>query len=248
MPPSSFSRPWRLASLAGVVLVLTGVVRTRTEGGAPATPCTDEPASCVPDARGAEEPRTTVVPAAEFCVDVGYLCAGLSERSEMRVQRWSGDRGTIVVHVPLPDFEDAATARRLQRAAVQGLRAWNNQPFPVVADLRGDRNPDFTLRWRERLQGVQLGVTLSRWSPSAGLSVESIELATRDPRRPSEGIAPDNVRLTAAHEMGHALGLPHSGAERDVMYPMNTATSMSAQDYRSVEVLYRTPDGIIVRR
>lgn len=227
---------------------MTGVMRSRTEGGAPATPCIDDPSSCVPDLTTPDPPAGTVVAAADFCLDVGYLCAGLAEQPEMRVQRWKGDRGTIVVHVPLPDFEDPATARRLQRAAVQGLRAWNNQPFPVVADLRGDRNPDFTLLWRQRLPGVQLGVTHTRWSRSAGLTVGAIELATRDPRRPSVGIAADNVRLTAAHEMGHALGLPHSAAERDVMYPMNTATSMSAQDYRSVEMLYRTPDGVIVRR
>jgi hypothetical protein len=32
------------------------------------------------------------------------------------------------------------------------------------------------------------------------------------------------------------------------MYPSNTATSMSAQDYRSVEVLYQTRDGTVVTR
>ena len=57
---------------------------------------------------------------------------------------------------------------------------------------------------------------------------------------------PAQVRLTAAHEMGHALGLPHSDSQRDVMYPTTTATSMSARDYRTIEVLYATPDGTVI--
>jgi predicted Zn-dependent protease len=56
------------------------------------------------------------------------------------------------------------------------------------------------------------------------------------------------VQLTAAHEMGHALGVPHSGSERDVMYPSNTATSLSAQDYRSMEALYDFEDGTEIVR
>jgi predicted Zn-dependent protease len=48
--------------------------------------------------------------------------------------------------------------------------------------------------------------------------------------------------------MGHALGLPHSDSPRDVMYPTNSATSLSAQDYRTMESLYRLPDGTEVVR
>jgi hypothetical protein len=32
------------------------------------------------------------------------------------------------------------------------------------------------------------------------------------------------------------------------MYPSNTATSLSAQDYRSMESLYRMPDGAEIVR
>jgi predicted Zn-dependent protease len=78
--------------------------------------------------------------------------------------------------------------------------------------------------------------------------VVSIELSTRSPFDPSRLIDPRQVRLTAAHEMGHALGLPHSDASRDVMYPTNTATSLSAQDYRTMESLYGFPDGTEIVR
>jgi predicted Zn-dependent protease len=98
------------------------------------------------------------------------------------------------------------------------------------------------------LGGTQIGVARTKWSSASGLEVVSIELTTRSPFDRNRLIDPRQIRLTAAHEMGHALGLPHSDAPRDVMYPTNTATSLSAQDYRTMESLYRMPDGTEIVR
>ncbi len=48
--------------------------------------------------------------------------------------------------------------------------------------------------------------------------------------------------------MGHALGLPHSDESGDVMYPTNTANTLSARDYRAMQVLYRLPNGVGIWR
>jgi predicted Zn-dependent protease len=193
-------------------------------------------------------PAAPVLTAAEACRNVGYLCSGLEEDERIQLHRWKDFAGTIVVHIPRPDFEDAGDATRLQQAAAAGLRAWNGQPFEIATDLRGDRSPHFEVIWRPGLSGNQIGVARTRWSPETGLQVVSIELTTRNPFAPGTVVDPAQVRLTAAHEMGHALGLPHSPNTRDVMYPSNTATAMSAQDYRTMESLYRLEDGAEIVR
>jgi predicted Zn-dependent protease len=73
--------------------------------------------------------------------------------------------------------------------------------------------------------------------------VESFVLATRNPLDHDTPMEPDQVELAAAHEMGHALGLPHSDDPDDLMYRSNTASHLSVDDYRAVEALYRLPAG-----
>lgn len=186
--------------------------------------------------------------AAEACGNVGYLCAELEIARSIRLRRWKDFSGTLVVHVPRPDFESPEDGIALQQAAAIGLRAWNRQPFEISTDTRGDRQAHFAVRWVRSLGGSQIGMARTEWSGVTGLRVISLELATRNPYDPSVLMDPRQIRLTAAHEMGHALGLPHSNAPRDVMYPTNTATSMSAQDYRTMESLYALPDGTEILR
>lgn len=237
-------------SVAALLLLGGGALAMVRRGDAPPVPA---PACATADPKCAAAPALATntgtspsVAAEDFCVNVGYLCAGLDVERSIRLRRWRDFDGTVVVHVPLPDLDDPTRARDLQRAAAQGLRAWNNQPFPILADLRGDRNPHFAVRWTAGY-GQQLGLARTEWSERGGLRVVEIELSARAPSNSPSADA-RQVRLTAAHEMGHALGLGHSDSPRDVMYPTNTATAMSAQDHRSMEVLYATADGTRISR
>ena len=268
MAAGAFSRPSPLTAVAGTLALVgvVGVFQGRTSASSSARACDDvQDPRCIAASEGAAASggeagsQATAgtggpgaagarLPAAEACRNVGYLCAALEPSGSIPVRRWKVVSGTLVVHVPRPDFESPADAIALQQAAAIGLRAWNGQPFQILADTRGDREAHFAVRWMRSLSGNQIGIARTQWSQATGLRVVAIELATRSPYGPGAVMDPRQIRLTAAHEMGHALGLPHSDAPRDVMYPSNTATSLSARDYRTMESLYALPDGAEIVR
>lgn len=249
MSSSPFRRSFSLGALVLLLLLLGGLSRLRRSATPPPGPtdgCTAGEASCAPD-QGEEvgSPGPSTIAADRVCPDAGYLCAGI-DGGPVPVRRWTGAPRTVVVHVPEPAHEDPAVALALQRAAAAGIRAWNGQPFPILVDERGTREADLRVEWAPALGGTELGRAETRWTPSDGLRVTRLVLVTRSPFRPDRPVEADQVRLTAAHEMGHALGLPHSDSPRDVMYPTNTASALTARDYRTLEALYELEDGLLI--
>ena len=182
------------------------------------------------------------------CVDVGYLCADLETSGSQRILRWPESTGRLRIRVPLPQGVSPERARDLQSAAVRGIQYWQRRPFELVIDTHpiASREPDVEISWGEGLSGSQLGLTQVRWSLEKGkvkFEVLGIALAMLSPQIPNFQLPPQQVLLTAAHEMGHALGLSHSDSERDVMYPTNTSRSLSTRDFRTIGALYRLPNG-----
>ena len=187
------------------------------------------------------------------CVDVGYLCAELEGSGSQRILRWPKDTSRLRIRVPPPPGMAPQRARDLQSAAVRGIQYWQRRPFELVIDTHPtSRAPaDIEISWGEGLSGSQLGLTRVRWRLEKGeprFEVLGLALAVRSATGRRYELAPQQVLLTAAHEMGHALGLPHSDSERDVMYPTNTARSLSNRDFRTLDALYRLPNGAEIEK
>lgn len=238
-----------LAGLAGAArraLNDRAAAQPTTAGSAPA-PCLDE-AGC--EAGPDVEVGAPVVTLEErnACRDVAYLCRGLEWKDGMaRVFRWSESTRVIRIEVPAPPLEPAR-ARDVQQAVMRGVRAWSGHPFPILVrdKPRSDGPADITVVWWASPPGNLLGQTSTRWVQQNGrgaLQVTGMRLALTSPIN-GRALTTREIELTAAHEMGHALGLPHSDDQRDVMYPTNTALTLSARDYRAMQSLYRLPNGV----
>lgn len=246
-----------LAVLTLVVLsgVLLGTLRSD-----PVPPVTRGAVACaggvdcpsVPSLDG--DRPTTDGDAGDACLGTGYLCAPLETDAEFRIYRWDASVPRLIVHVELPAHEPPERARALQRAAVRGIQAWQGQPFPLVIEDRPGRRSGaahITVSWQAQLDGTALGTTHTKWEahqPGSGnFTSVSFVLATRSPYSRARILTPEEVVLVSAHEMGHALGLTHSDDPDDVMYPTNTASRLSARDYRTMEALYGFPNGHRIR-
>ena len=197
--------------------------------------------------------REAALSSASVCVDVGYLCAELERTNSMWIRRWPADTGRLRVRVPLPPGVPPGRARALQSAVVRGLQYWQRRPFELIIDTHPTPSGevDIEITWGQELSGLQLGLTRTRWTFERGVArfeVLGIALAVNHPSNSNYQITPPEILLTSAHEMGHALGLPHSDSERDVMYPTNTARNLSTRDFRTLAALYRLPNGVLIAR
>lgn len=189
--------------------------------------------------------------AEEACRDVGYLCAEVEREGRWRALRWPDSTDRLRILVEEPAHEPPARARALRAAVVRALDRWQGHPLQLIV-LREEREGpvDFRVRWVPVLSEARLGSTRLQWRGNRDhqeVSITDFVLATRSPHdeRPLDV---REVELSAAHEMGHALGLPHSDSPRDVMYAENTASNLTTRDYLTLEALYSLPNGVEIRR
>jgi hypothetical protein len=99
-----------------------------------------------------------------------------------------------------------------------------------------------TLRWVDTLGGERGGYTDVTWDRSGRIRRAQIYLATHATTSNRE-LSGESRREIALHEIGHALGLPHSNRPTDVMYPIAQNAVPSERDRFSLRMLYQLPTG-----
>ena len=121
---------------------------------------------------------------------------------------------------------------------VRAMETWNAVGGVPLSFRRTEHavSADVEFRWIRRFEARQAGTTDWETDGDGWLSSAVVTLAMEH----QEGIpmSGEFLRMVALHELGHVLGLPHSGDPNDVMHPGNRNLSLSDRDIRSARRLY----------
>jgi len=170
-----------------------------------------------------------------------YLDSLLASTDSL-VRRWP-DRGGSPFRIAILEGGSPGYGVRMAGFVREAASRWEAAGTGFRFSFTGDSAAaDILFRWRESFDnGNQAGVTDLRWSNAGPVVHAYVSLATQNA---GDSLFSDEALLGAAiHELGHAMGLPHSGDSTDVMFPVTRVTVLSARDRATARLLYGLPPG-----
>lgn len=176
----------------------------------------------------------------------GVFLDSLLAQTDSTLVRWA-DRGGRPITVA---FVSDSTLQGWQAgylaAARQGLAAWaNNAAGLRLAETAAAGDAEIQVRFVASVSdSSEFGVTQLDWQPDGTASRAEILLALR-PVADGPLVAPGLLQRVAAHEFGHAIGLPHSASRNDIMHPSSPVAGPSRRDQATLQLLYALPPGSI---
>jgi len=174
----------------------------------------------------------------------GTYITEILQQQQQLLMRWPDRRATglrvwIERESTVPDW-NAAYVGMAERA----FDEWQQAGFPLRFDMVTDPvGADITIRWVRQLDGRRIGVTSMSRDQSGWLVSAEISIALHDPD--GAPLPAEMIAGVARHELGHALGLGHSGTKTDVMFPESTTPAISDTDRATLHLLYTLPPGLV---
>jgi Matrixin len=157
------------------------------------------------------------------------------------VRRWP-DRSGKPLRVAIVEGGPAGYLPRMAGYVREAMDKWEGAGagvlFAVTLDTLG---AEIVVHWIDHFDFDRAGQTDLTWDQAGRVRKAAILLALKT----NTGIPlPEPALLTVAvHEVGHAIGLPHSPDSSDVMFPATQTSILSDRDRRTVQVLYQLPPG-----
>jgi hypothetical protein len=170
-----------------------------------------------------------------------YLPAMLAQGDSM-LRRWPERmHRPLTVHLT-PGAVTGVTPAHAQAVQDAFLRWQRVASIPVqFRFVRDSSKAEVKVRWVRTFPVRRAGQADVVWNKRGWLVEASLTLATHT----TEGhpLSPEAVYTVALHEIGHLLGLGHSDAPGDVMYPTTSVHDLTFRDRHTARLLYTLPPG-----